>query len=461
MARGKKKQSSKNLGLVAAAAAPVVMDAVATMAPKVVNWVKNKVQNRRRKRKRPSNVNGSNRRTSGTPKQLLNRISQMETSSRPITQSGGAMIPQPFVFGGANPAVNNKKSSRIVKQDWLFDVVGDTGAGNFQAPNGYTDGAIRINPGLEYTFPWASAEAALFESYKIHSLSLHYIPTTNLNATGNIYMVPVVDPLESIPPANKEYLSGYRGVVDISTKSGGICEFPLGDQAMPLKWRYVRLYPNDQTLNLEMFDMGYFLVMVAGCADTTKQGEIWIEYDVEFFNSKPRSTLTRVIGGKVSNGGTVSAANPFGTTPVLDADSIGVSFDAASNMTIFDTTTLACSILYGGTNPVINAPTVVSGSASIGLVIGSITNSVNASATYRISVSKSPCVVNFTGSGTVTGSVMTMGTVPSNSLANKRFTNGAQKTVNELQKKVDLLTTQLEQLLRVAQQNPQKFQLLG
>lgn len=441
--RRNKPRSLALLGAGAAAAAPLAIQAAQQYGPALLSniarrWRENEGPVRRRVRARRAR-----RITAGDDKALVTapQISQTESSGMILSSTQGQnMIPRPT-------ALNNKRGRwragvngpRICKSEFIGLIDGSVDFAR-QAFPGFADGAYRLNPGLEYAFPWLSGIATQFESYKFHRLAIHYVPSTNLNATGNLYMTPVIDPQQNIPVASRELISQFMDVVDTNVKVGATCAFPLGQKTEPYRWRFVRSTVDEAAGNLEAYDTGYFLFDRGGCVDTSVQGELWIDYDVELFNPKFRSAINRVEGGRIVAAGTVSAANPLGTTPTVDTSSVGFSVNASSQITFFNVGTFLMTGLCGGTAPTYT-PSAVSPNTVLALH-ASVINATNnfSSQAYLITIANPQSPITVAGGGTVSSLTLWMGSAPQNSLTLSVIKKSLTQRIDELQELVTELS---------------------
>jgi hypothetical protein len=450
---GRRKQQDRSLALLAsgaAAAAPMAVAAARKYGPQVMKriatrWRENAGPVRRRVRARRARRNGAE----DAPLSSTPQITQGESSgARYASVGGGAMIPRPAMLsnkrgkwlGGAN-------GPRVRKAEYIGDVNGSVAFASIPFP-GYSDGRYLLNPGLEYSFPWLSAIASNFESYTAHSVALHYIPSTNLNATGNLYMVPVIDPGSTGTPVSKEAVSQYMDVVDTNVKFGACCNFPLNRKTQPTPWRYVRNRLSDATSNLELFDLGFYELFVGGCADTTVQGELWIEYDIEFFNPRFRSQLTRVDGGRALSGGTTNAGNPLGAAPVVDADATGFTINATSVVTLLNSGTYLVALVVAGTSPT----GLIASSNSTVTQQATTAGAATSIYIYSVLSNQSNATLTVTGGGTITSSALLVGAAPQSSFSSLP----PKSTIDDLQAAVNDLTTRLE-LLAAPEKIERKF----
>ncbi len=452
--RNKRKQKSLALAATGAAAvAPMAIEAAQQYGPKLFKMMQDRWRNnagpvrrrvRARRAKRAQESNGPDPSLSLAP-----QITQRENSGAVISNvTGNAMIPRPSVLNNRRGKwMGGTFGPRIAKSEYIGDVLGSTTFASIVFP-GQLDSRYALNPGLEPSFPWLSAVAANFESYRFHYLAVHYIPSTNLNAVGNLYMTPVVDATSPQLVASKETLSEQFDTVDTNVKVGATCVFPLGRKTEPYRWRYVRTNVTD-TQSLDTRDVGFFQFNRGINADTSIQGELWIEYDVELFNPKFRPSITRVEGGKILSGGTVSAANPFGTAPAVDSSATGINMNGASVLSFANAGYFLVSYRVVGTSPVPNLGPVTNGVLSATFLATSA-NATDAIINYMFDVSASNSSVTLVASGTVTSAAVYIAAVPGGSLTVPKPT---------LQEQLDILKSKFDSLQ--VNPTPQKFVYLG
>jgi hypothetical protein len=146
-----------------------------------------------------------------------------------------------------------------------------------------------INPGLE-TFPQLSREAAIFDQYRFHNLKFLYVHSSSTSKEGVVYITPDYNVRDAAPTDlnqaanNKDVKQGvpwesFNCSLDIP------CLFPVG----PRKFIRNAAITGDRNL----YDACTLYVSTEGQADASKIGELWAEYDVEFFaeQSSPSDEL--------------------------------------------------------------------------------------------------------------------------------------------------------------------------
>lgn len=92
--------------------------------------------------------------------------------------------------------------------------------------------------------------------------------------------------------------------------------------------RSLVLAPNQ---DIKTYDSGVVFICTADGTDATPWSKVWIEYDVELFVPALHSTGTMYGGSVTTPGGVgVTASNPLGTAPVLNALSHGLELVTGS-----------------------------------------------------------------------------------------------------------------------------------
>lgn len=152
--------------------------------------------------------------------------------------------------------------------------------------------SIACNPGLANSFPWLSGHAALFENYKVHSITYRYKNLKGTASAGNVIMSFDYDTLDSAPTTaiqatqSTHYADGAPWRI-FQLKVPGTGKVLFTRSSVP------------SGVDLKTYDMGSLHVATEGCADTSDHGYLEVEYDIEFFN-KQSSSLTSLSVGSTS-----------------------------------------------------------------------------------------------------------------------------------------------------------------
>jgi len=280
---------------------------------------------------------------------------------------------------------------------------------------------FQINPGLVATFPRLSREAQLYEKYRFRKLIFYYKPVVtefSANGIGKVIFSADFDAADA-PPVNKQQMEDtYPHCDSLPCKVMGMSLNPA-DMDDTYKWHYVRFAALDPNEDIKTYDVGTLNVATLGQATVApSMGELRVHYEVELKTPVLESDLPDSIGGTITGGGAQTPANPIGTVPVPDPDSIGITMDAASVLTIARTGTYLVSITVGGT--VLSAITVV---ATGGTAVSAISAVANAGATQvvrslRVIATQPNATFAITATGTtVTSSAVFVGRCPTGSLA--------------------------------------------
>lgn len=166
---------------------------------------------------------------------------------------------------------NALRSITIKHREYVQQLTVDSGGG----PNQVTK--IIIQPGIEESFPWLSAVARRFESYRFTQLSYEYIPDVGSTTDGSIALCPDYDPGDDNTHASKATLLSFEDSVR------GPLWAPLRMVCNPrnLKKR-TSWYTRGIHLNADakLMDTGNLWVSLNYDGDLVTMGEIWVTYTV-------------------------------------------------------------------------------------------------------------------------------------------------------------------------------------
>lgn len=158
----------------------------------------------------------------------------------------------------------------IRHREYITDVSGVTTFG--------TTG-ISINPGLATAFPWLSHLAPSFEKYQVDELKVEFIPMKGTNTVGRVAMAIDYDALDSLPSFKNE-LYAFSGARD-----GQVWDKLniTGKRCAPKYTRVGTVSGSD----LKTYDYGRLIIGVAGTADTSVIGEVFVEYVIRLQIPQP------------------------------------------------------------------------------------------------------------------------------------------------------------------------------
>jgi hypothetical protein len=173
-----------------------------------------------------------------------------------------------------------------------------------------------INPGLQSTFPWLARIASQYESYQFKKLCVEFETEKSSATAGSVMMAIDFDASEAAP-VNKQQLMSFHNAVRTAVWSACKYEASQGDLSKFGPRRYVRQGTVAST-DIKTYDVGNLILATQGCADTSVLGEIYLSYEIEF--QTPQFNLTDSISAscaRISSGGTVSRAAPYGTAATI------------------------------------------------------------------------------------------------------------------------------------------------
>ena len=227
---------------------------------------------------------------------------------------------------GRTPRISysrNGSSCKVSHRERIGTILGSVG---------FATNTFAVNPGLAASFPWLSALAQRFESYRFNRLVYQYRTKSATTATGDVILTLDYDaadpaPVTSIQAEGYDEFSSAAPWQDInhSSKLANLRKLPT---------YYVRTEALAANQDIKTYDVGNMFFCTENQASAALAGYAYVEYEVEFFTPQLNSDISGVLyGGRVIGANTMTAANPLGIAPSVDAQAVGISVDAASVIT--------------------------------------------------------------------------------------------------------------------------------
>jgi len=276
---------------------------------------------------------------------------------------------------------------------------------------------LAINPGIAATFPWLSVIAQNWETYRFRRLRLCYYTRTGTNVPGSVIMAHDSD-ASDIAPASEQVMTSYEGSVEDAPWKDIMMAFSLLGMNDIGPRKFVRTGPLAANQDIKLYDSGNaYVATVDGTA--VNWGKLWLEYDIDFYTPQlPPNGGAIVAGGIIQGGGTLTAANPIGTVPVVDVDNVSIAVDALSVITFAQIGTFLVSASLAGT--VLTALTMTgTAGAAVATDIAFLVNGAGtvASMSYRVIVTVPGSTVSLAATATtVTGSAFFVASAPANTI---------------------------------------------
>jgi hypothetical protein len=157
--------------------------------------------------------------------------------------------------------------------------------------------------------------ARLYERYKFHSLKFRYAPVANAQVTGQLIGYVDYDTMDDP--------SGTTGAQNLQRAGAAYGEKPVQvwqGSVDPVFWEIkddklmTDLYCESDGTDPRLTNQGRFVLLAASAiASGVPCGNIYLDYDIEFVVPQLDNSTQNGYGFKQSGGGTLNAANPFGT----------------------------------------------------------------------------------------------------------------------------------------------------
>jgi hypothetical protein len=191
---------------------------------------------------------------------------------------------------------------------------------------------IPINPGLPTTFPWLSALAQRFESYRFDYLRLIFETESPTTATGSVFMAVDYDASDPTPTTKTQVMS-YRDAMR-SPPWQDVQFTASGEDLRKRTSYYVRSGGTPQGTDIKLYDVGNWFPCTYGQANTSTVGELYVEYKVRLMTPQIGNVTygTAIYGSFQGN----SNAAPFGTPGALNNISVtSVATGTTASVTTF------------------------------------------------------------------------------------------------------------------------------
>lgn len=286
--------------------------------------------------------------------------------------------------------------------------------------------SIIIQPGLSSFFPWLSAMATRYESYKFKKLRFFFKTKTNTTTTGDISLGVDYDDNDA-PPSSIVQMENWG----CSANGSPWQNIELNCRYMDLNKRktyFCRAFDVPAKDSQLLYDTGVLYVMTEGSPGSRLNvGYLYAEYEIEFMTPILNSNYQnpQVIGGSILGvGGT--PAIPLGIYGSLHANSMGISYEydgvsANGILKIQAPGTYLVNLVYAGTTitaPVLLLEIFVTGTASTIATVSDLQSATNENVVFSIIQVEPSCKYIFTASAATvaTGAICTVSTVPTLSL---------------------------------------------
>lgn len=237
------------------------------------------------KRRKPNNKNRQPRRK--------NQNRGVQNSRRGRGRNGPTWdrLPSRMEFTAPRQMTGNNVS-RIIHREPLATVNGTVA---------FAIQTFQINPGLGSVFPWLSAQASGYESYKFNKLTVEYRFTTNeYIGLGRIVIAPDYDSSDSPPTSIIQGEQMTDSVMGAVAKNWDCRLRPRGMGILGPR-RFTRSGTLDTNEDIKVYDIAQVHVMTQGQSDGAEIGQLWLNYDVTLYEPQPVSLQNITSAGSYYN----------------------------------------------------------------------------------------------------------------------------------------------------------------
>jgi len=307
--------------------------------------------------------------------------------------------------------VHSKGSCRIIHRELVYSMSGHVPF--------TVERILNIQPGNSFTFPWLSIMAQGWEQYCFNSVSVRYHTRAGTSTPGSVIIAPDYDASDN-SPSSEAVASTYQDTVEDAPWKDIVCHLRKTALQGVNKRHFVRTGSLPDNADIKLYDAAkVFLCSVDASSGNIPWGKVWIEYDIEFFVPQVPPQGGGIIGGgEIEGGGTITPANPLGTTPANYATNVNVVADGASQVAFGTAGLYLISFEMVGTGltaiTALGSPTAVVQNLSTVFLNGASTDAIRV---FAITILQAGAVVLFTATATtVTASVMYLASAPGGSI---------------------------------------------
>lgn len=215
---------------------------------------------------------------------------------------------------------------RVAHREYIGDVLSTTSFGVT---------TYDVNPSNATSFPWLSKLAVNFEEYSIKGIVYYFnttcgsaISSTN-NALGTVGLVTVYDPTDPALGSKRE-CEDYSGCVAGVPAQSLLHPIECKPRSNVLDRLYIQTASLADPDDKKFYSHGTLNVFTQGMQQANVNvGELWVSYDIEFYNPKilPVGTVTSAASKTYIVTSAQTTAQPFGTLPFSMTGNLGVTYD--------------------------------------------------------------------------------------------------------------------------------------
>jgi len=164
-----------------------------------------------------------------------------------------------------------KKSKRMPGSEFIGTISGSVAL---------TGTTLAVNPGNSTIFSWLGPQAQKWEQYRFHKLQFRYVTRMGSSSPGSVMISPDYN-CKDVPPTTVKEALNCADSVESSTWREIVCVLNPESMFSVGPRKFVR--GNDYHPDLLLYDACTLNILTVGQVDSSVIGNLWVDYDVEFF----------------------------------------------------------------------------------------------------------------------------------------------------------------------------------
>lgn len=254
------------------------------------------------------------------------------------------------------PAVINRSNKEFVvrHREYITDIY--SASGTASTPSAFANQVFSINPGDFNTFPWLSAVADKFETYRIEGMIFEFkslysdAVVTQNGSIGSVILATEYN-AGAAPFPNKQYMENYEFAQSCKPSHSVLHPIECARSQNVLSELYVRPGPVPSGEDVKTYDFGDFQIASQGiplgsAGAAVALGELWVSYQIALIKPKISSAAgTYIDSGYAHFSSVMSYINTF--TSVNPAPISVIQKMKSSNLSIIQSTNNTFVITLG------------------------------------------------------------------------------------------------------------------
>lgn len=200
----------------------------------------------------------------------------VDTNTVAAEATGGAI-------GGQIPIISNSHCANIMRhREYVGPVNGSTLP--FTIAN-----SIPLNPGLPSSFPWLAPIASCYTRYRWRGVIVEYVPLScDFSSSGSLGFVALATQYNPLDAAftDKRQMLNHEFSTEIKPSKVGVHPIECAKNQLSIDEYFVRSGPISSGSDIRFYDTGTVTVATGGNAVNTQVGDLWITYEIEFYQPK-------------------------------------------------------------------------------------------------------------------------------------------------------------------------------